>query len=221
MPTGPIVVVAVLLIVAPSQLGRGQGAPNQPPKPNVCRCVPPIAAQASGNGACTRTQDNGTFCQLNFVSPAVGAGLGTLPVGNARVGTIVKSQGFVPALARLQSGRVTGSSIPEAAESVRAAAAAAAIEAAETKSADGNAQRFDDILAATDPGKIEAGVAEGLKEFVRPVDSSAAKPVVFTMTMGPRRYELSATPGCIAFGQQAFVFNVRAVAGAASCTGNR
>src|SRR5262245_50966670 len=157
-----------------AQTGRGRGGQSPPPapqarQPNTCKCEPPVPAEASGIGACSRTQDDGTYCDLNFVSAGVTAGIAATP-GFATFASRMKLPAVAPddlarAAGRIQNNQVAGLEPPEIATFVRAVAAIAAYARRNDSSA---FRHFTDIFALTDPAMLTPLVADAMRLYAVP-----------------------------------------------------
>jgi hypothetical protein len=212
------------LVLSTQDAGARQGprgaAPGPAPRPpNLCKCVPPISAQASGPGACTRTQDDGTFCQLDFVSAQVAAGV----VNDLAFGSFssqmkmmsVQPSDLVRAVQRVQANQFAGLSSADLAASVHAVAMVAAFE----RSGDATTRsHFTDVLDLTNPANLQPPVVDTLQQYAKLATAERVPVQSRKVPLRGRQYELRVTPGCLAFLESTFVFTVRGVAEATPCT---
>jgi hypothetical protein len=188
---------------------------------NTCRCLPPIPSEASATGACTRTQDDGTFCELTFSLSQRAAAVSQSPTFDKYA---MDSKISIPAdrigsfVDRLQEDEIVDLKPEDVAASIQAVAAIAAFQ----RPSDTNTQRhFRDIFQMlTFQGSADrnrkAPVLQSMEHFAaRPQGGRPEFEKVLAPSGGT--YELVTTPGCIAFGESQFTFMVRATGVATPC----
>jgi hypothetical protein len=188
---------------------------------NTCRCLPPIPSEASATGACTRTQDDATFCELTFSlsqRAAAVSGLATFDKYAADWNFSVSKEQISPLVDRLQEGEIAGLKPQEVADSVRAVATVAAFQRPNDAATQSH---FRDIFQML---KFQGSGDEDRKAtVVRSIDHFAASSAERSQEVdkiavsGGRTYQLVTTPGCISFGEREFSFMIRATATAAPC----
>jgi hypothetical protein len=194
---------------------------SRPGATNTCKCDPPINSQATATGTCTRTQDDGTFCDLTFsVSRRAElasrsmefkkyAAQANLSVPSDQVGSLV---------AELESGDVFSRTPEAVAESLQAIAAVAAIP----RNDDATQNHFRDIFdLLTFNGSIDqerkAAVIRSLQWFSSPIEKGPKARIEKALAKDKKTFEIVTTPGCIAFGESNFTFMVRVLGESANC----
>ena len=176
-------------------------------------------------GACTRTQDDGTYCQLTFSLPQRAAAVSQLPAFDKYVTDVrlsIPKERIDLLVDRLQEERAFGEKSAVKPEDIAATIeAVAAVEAFRRQSDTTEQSHFRDIFE--------------ILTFQGPSDLSAKLPVLRSMNhfatrslraeleiqkvpvSSGRTYELTTTPGCIAFGESQFTFMLRVMGTAAPC----
>lgn len=192
---------------------------------NTCRCSPPIPSEASAMGACTLTQDDGTFCELTFSLSQRAAAVGRLPafdkyamdrklsIHRERVGLLVD---------RLEENEIVGLKPEEVAASLEAVAALTAFQRPSDTSTQSHFRDIFQMLTFQGPVDSEhkAAVLRSLDRFASRSEQGAPEIESFRVPSG-RTYELITAPGCITFGESRFTFMIRATGAAAPCERRR
>jgi hypothetical protein len=188
---------------------------------NVCRCLPPIPSEASATGACTRTQDDGTFCQLTFSIPQKAAALSQSPnfdEYSKAWGFSISRDHIEPLAGRLQSGDMLNLQNADIADSIRAAATVAAFERPNDSSTQSHFRDIFEMLTIQGhfDRYLNAPIIHSITHFAANAQEGPPQVEHVTGTNG-RAYELATTPGCISFYEGRFSFLVRATGAASSC----
>jgi hypothetical protein len=190
---------------------------------NTCKCLPPINSEASATGTCTRTQDDGSFCELTFSLSQKAAVVSQLPTFDSYAMASkfsISKENIRPLVDRLQAGEIIGLKPEDVAASNQAVAAVAAFQRPNDAAAQSHFQDIFQMLTfhePTDPNR-SAPVLRSMDHFA--ADSGSGTPEIEkTSAPSGRTYELVTTPGCIAFGENQFSFMVRATGAAATCDG--
>lgn len=201
-------------VVTPQQ-GQAAGA-------NTCMCEPPIPSQATATGSCTRTQDDGTFCELAFSltqRAIIATKLPNFAQFSAQAKLSMPPSQIPSAISQLEAGGLTGRSGEEVAPAVQAVAA---VTAAQRPGDPVTQTRFRDIvdmlnLATPADRQQKAPVLRSVARFAAiPKEGELPQIEPFTGASG-RPYQLVATSGCIAFLENQFTFMLRLRGSAPSC----
>lgn len=188
---------------------------------NTCRCLPPIPSEASALGACTRTQDDATYCELTFSLSQTAAAVSQLPAFDkyaADWDLSVPKEQIGPLVDRLQAGEIAGLKPEQVADSVRAVVTIAAFHRPSDAATQSYFRDIFEMLQFKSPAERDrnAPVIRSIAHFAANAHESAPEVDRMTLPNG-RKYELVTTPGCITFGESKFSFMIRATATAALC----
>jgi hypothetical protein len=181
---------------------------------NTCKCEPPIRSQATATGTCTRTQDDGTFCDLKFSLAAnAKAAISSSDFGSFAADANIPTNDFEWFVRRLDD-RYELRKTDEAEGSVKAAATLAAFGHQQDVATQ---RHMRDILSM-----LTLETAEPRKQLVwRSLEWFASNdgrsPHVEKIPVDNRVYEIITTPGCINFSQESFTFMVKTTGDAPSC----
>jgi hypothetical protein len=211
--------VVCLALTGVANSSRQSKFPTQvaesPAQGNTCRCEPPIPSQATATGSCTRTQDDGTFCELTFslTQRARLASQSAAFDGYAAQAKISKDD-FVSFMFKLEA-RNEPRKTEEAAISIKAAAILAAFQHQNDETTQ---QHFRDILemlqTAADQ-RNKGPIWQSLERFAS--NDDAKEPLFEKMSVNTRTYQLVTTAGCIDFNKDHFTFMVRTGGKAPPC----
>lgn len=194
---------------------------QRPAQSNVCRCDPPINSQARGPGACTRTQDGATFCEIVFPSARTAQEAVQGPLFGS-LGGKLPARDILQAAGRLESGEAEGTS-----QSLVDSIQAAILVAATARPSDASTQqRFRDILTLTSPpdSRLPQPLAESVRRYALEPEAQDEKPVIHprvATASGARAYDIWSTRGCLAFVDGRFVFLLRRSERAVDCSPQR
>jgi len=194
---------------------------HMPGGANTCKCLPPIPSEATATGACTRTQDDDTFCELTFSLSQRAAAVSRLPTFDKYAmdwKLSIPKEGLKPLVDRLQDEEISGLSPEEVAASIRAVAAIAAFQRPSDIPTQSHFRDIFQMLTFQEPADrdYKAPVLRSMDRFAAKLEGAAPEIESISVPNG-RKYELVTTPGCIAFGESQFTFMVRATGAAAPC----
>jgi hypothetical protein len=219
-PGGSLSPLAWLVGLALAAGAIVSGQPGQRAS-NVCRCEPPINSKARGPGACTRTQDGATFCEIVFPSERTAREATQGPLFG-KAGLKMPPDEVSQAAGRLENGQ--GGTTSEILRSIQVAM----LVSANARPEDQKTQdRFRDLLALTSregSGLPVPQLADALGRYASEPEGAAETPLVqrgLAASPGSRTFDVWSTRGCLAFADQPFVFLLRRTARAADCSPRR
>src|SRR5579864_3129493 len=212
--------ISLMLIAATSSLApqsRGQSGGT-----NTCKCDSPINSQATATGTCTRTQDDGTFCDLTFsVSQraALASGSDEFKKYAAGLNLSIPSDSVGTLVAKLESGEVFGARPSDVAASLEAISALAAAQRPREMHAQTRFQDIFDMLTFKTPAdeNRKASVIRSLEWFATPIEKGSDRQSQTVTAKDKTTFHIVTTPGCIEFGESDFRFTVRVLGEAAQC----
>jgi hypothetical protein len=185
---------------------------------NTCKCLAPIPSEASAVGACTRTQDGGSFCELTFSLPqraAAMSGLSGYDKYSSRWNLSISKHQIPSLVDRLEEGELASERPEQVADSLRAVAAVAAFERPNDAALQSHFRDIFEMLEFKSPSDREP-VIRSITHFAASPDERGLQ-VDRTNLPNGRSYELVTTPGCITFGESKFSFMIRRTATATPC----
>jgi hypothetical protein len=188
--------------------------PPAPAGENTCVCEPPIPSRATATGTCTRTQDDGTYCELTF-SLSQKARIASQSPAFSKFAAEAKlsKEDVAPLITRLESPATETLKTEDIAASVRAAAAIAAFQRTDDK-AQGNFLDIYEMLTLPTADPNNDAVRRSLERFV---SKGGGAPEFEKTFLHGRTYRLITTAGCINFNKEDFTFMVRARGTAPPC----
>ncbi len=198
----------------PSQVSAK--APSAPAELNTCKCEPPIRSQATATGTCTRTQDDGTFCDLKFsLAQNARDAIRSSDFESFAADAKVSKNEFVWFAGRLDD-RYELRKTDDAARSLKAAATLAAFSHRQDERTQ---QHLRDILSMLtfEPATDEARKQPVWRSLERFGSNDSRSPQFEKISLNNRTYELITTPGCMNFSQEKFTFMVRTAGSAPPC----
>ena len=213
---GVFCIALAVLASSPPQIKLAAQTAQSSTGENTCACEPPIPSKATATGTCTRTQDDGTYCDLAFSLSQKARIASQLPAfSKFAADAKLAKEDVVPLIARLEAPATENLKTEDIAASVKAAAAVAAFQRTDDR-AQGNFQDIFEMLTfpVGDTRYNYEPVRRSLERFASKADGA---PEIQKMPMNSRSYQLVTTPGCINFNKEDFTFMLRTRGTAQPC----
>jgi len=190
---------------------------SPPTELNTCKCEPPIRSQATATGSCTRTQDDGTFCDLKFsLGQNASAAIHAPDFDRFAASYANVSKKEFAWFASRADDRYELTKTDDAARVVKAAATLAAFGHRQDER---TLQHLQDVLSMLtfEPAAAEARKQPVWRSLERFGSNEGSSPQFEKIFLDNQTYELITTPGCMNFSQEKFTFMLKTAGSAPPC----